>query len=188
MARLYGSQYPNLLSITCGRRTNWYAAATTSNGHDDCVTSVAFIPTLNGMKLASGSWDRTVRMWDSRTGKAVSDPLTGHIAIVRCVAASPDGKLIVSSSTDGTLRIWDSNTGACPLGPITAHRHEIRSTALSPDSSRIVSGSGGSGCTVKVWNVTTGDICLGPLTGHTNTITLCHLLPRRQIHRIRSVR
>jgi len=165
MTRIYGPQYLNLISITSGRRVNWDEAATTSDGHDDIVHSVAFFP--DGKKLASGSSDATVRVWDSKTGKTTSTPLR-HTSGVWSVAVSPDGKLVASGSVGGTLCIWDSHTGACPLGPIAAHSGVIRSVAFSPDGSRIVTGS--DDCTVKVWNVATGDLCLGPLKGHTETV------------------
>ncbi len=83
------------------------------------VNSVAFFP--DG-RLASGSDDKTVRVWDSKTGNAASAPLIEHTELVWSVAVSPDGKLIASGSKDKTLRIWDSDTGACPLGPISAQQ------------------------------------------------------------------
>jgi len=166
MARIYKPHYPHCLSITSGRRVNWDEAATTSDGHNNSVLSVAFFP--DGRKLASGSHDDTVRMWDSKTGKAVSAPLTGHTSAVYSVAVSPDGNHIASGSYDKTLRIWDSDSGSCPLGPIAAHSDAIQSVAFSPDGSRIVTGSHDK--TLKVWNVATGDLCLGPLTGHTGGV------------------
>ncbi len=165
MARIYGHQYPNLLSVTSGQRMYWDEAASTSDGHAGEVNSVAFFP--DG-RLASGSDDKTVRVWDSKTGNAASAPLIEHTELVWSVAVSPDGKLIASGSKDKTLRIWDSDTGACPLGPISAHSNIINSVTFSPDGSRIVTGS--DDCTLKVWNVATGDLCLGPLTGHTDEV------------------
>ncbi len=179
VARIYGARYPHLLSVTSGRRVNWDEAATTSDGHDNSVLSVAFFP--DGKKLASGSLDGTVRMWDSKTGKAISTPLTGHTSLAWSVAVSSDGKLIASGSSDGTLRIWDSHTGVCPLGPIGAHSDRIWSIAFSPDGSRIVTGS--NDCTLKVWNVATGDLYLGPLTFQLRHF--CRLLTRWHLYRIR---
>jgi WD40 repeat protein len=65
---------------------------------------VAFSP--DGKRIVSGSADKTLRLWDAETGKAISKPLKGHTGEVISVAFSPDGKRIVSGSTDRTLRIW----------------------------------------------------------------------------------
>lgn len=166
IARLYGPQFANVMSVTSGRRVNWDMAAEPSAGHDRGVNSIVFFP--DGRKLASGSDDGTVRVWDPQTGKSISPPFTGHTSLVLSVAVSLDGKLIASGSSDNTLRIWDSNTGACPLGPINAHNDDINSVAFSPNGSRIATGSDDN--TVKIWNVATGNLCLGPLTGHTNHV------------------
>ncbi len=164
MARIYGPQFRNILSVTSGRRINWRTAPTT-HGHRRAVTSVAFFP--DGRKLVSGSSDNTVCIWDSETGKMIS-VLSEYISLAWSIAVAPDGKLITSGSGDGTLRMWDSKTGDCPLGPIAAHRREIRSVAFSPDGSRIVTGS--VDCTVKVWSTATGELCLGPLPGQTSPV------------------
>jgi hypothetical protein len=65
----------------------------TLGGHESSVNSVAFSP--DGKLIASGSWDKTVRLWDIQ-GKRVGHPFQGHESFVMSVAFSPDGKLIVS--------------------------------------------------------------------------------------------
>ncbi len=56
-------------------------------GHNRAMSSVAFFP--DGLKLASGSEDKTVRIWDTKTGKAIHAPLIGHTSPVMSVAVSP---------------------------------------------------------------------------------------------------
>ncbi|KAF8901488.1 WD40-repeat-containing domain protein [Gymnopilus junonius] len=76
-----------------------------ASGHADEVNSVAFSP--DGKCIVSGSSDRTVRLWNVKTGEANGPPLEGHAGWVISVAFSPDGKHVASGSQDRTIRIWD---------------------------------------------------------------------------------
>ena len=67
----------------------------TLEGHTDLVWSVAFSP--NGQTLASGSQDRTIRLWNPNNGNLVRT-LTGHRDAVNSVAFSPDGRTLASGS------------------------------------------------------------------------------------------
>jgi WD40 repeat protein len=84
------------------------AAEGAARTHTDYVTSVAFSP--DGNRIVSGSDDKSVRVWDAKTGEQLRE-LQGHTDSVTSVAFSPDGNRIVSGSDDKSVRVWDAKTG-----------------------------------------------------------------------------
>jgi WD40 repeat protein len=72
------------------------------------VFSVTFSP--DGRLIASGSWDKTIKLWDVKTGEEIRT-LKGHSELCHSVAFSPDGRLIASGSDDKTIKLWDVKTG-----------------------------------------------------------------------------
>ena len=70
--------------------------------HDSEVTSVAFSP--DGKYVASGSSDRTARVWEAATGKEIAR--VTYDDSVYSVAFSPNGRYVVSGGRDGTARVW----------------------------------------------------------------------------------
>ncbi|KAG9038873.1 hypothetical protein FS837_001160 [Tulasnella sp. UAMH 9824] len=114
--------------------------------------------------IASGSWDKTIRLWDAKTGAPVGEPLKGHDSAINSVAFSQDGKLLASGSDDKTIRLWDAKTGA-PVGePLRGHNDHVNQVAFSPDGKLLVSGSWDQ--TICLWDVKTGAPVGGPLQGH----------------------
>src|SRR2546421_7440388 len=112
--------------------------------------------------VASASYDRTVRLWDSATGASLRT-LEGYSDEVRAVAFSPDGKLVASASYDRTVRLWDSATGAS-LQTLEGHSAGVEAVSFSPDGKLVASASYDH--TVRLWDPATG-ASLGNLnTGH----------------------
>jgi hypothetical protein len=106
-----------------------------------------------GSRIISASGDKTLRLWDAKTGQLIGGPLRGHEDLVLSVAFSPDGSRIISGSLDKTLRLWDGNFGTAgqPIGvPLRGHESWVYSVAFSSDGNRIVSGSHDK--TLRLWD------------------------------------
>ena len=138
-------------------------------GHTSLLDSVAFSP--DGLTLASGSWDKTIRLWDVRTGKALKT-FEGHTSVVTSVAFSPDGFTLASGSLKRTIRLWDARTGE-HLHTLEGHKGGITSVAFSPDGLVLVSAGGYwsnlKDKTIRLWDVHSGD-ALKILEGHTGKV------------------
>ncbi|KAJ0136746.1 INO80 complex subunit 4 [Fusarium oxysporum f. sp. albedinis] len=89
---------------------NWNACLQTLEGHGHWVSSVTF--SADGQWIASGSYDKTVKIWDAGTGTC-DQTLEGHGGSVLSVTFSADGRWVTSGSCDKTIKIWDAGTGAC---------------------------------------------------------------------------
>ncbi|MCF3596825.1 CHAT domain-containing protein [Planktothrix agardhii 1032] len=137
------------------------AAPNTLGGHAKPVYAVSFSP--DGKRLATGSWDNTVKLWDANTGKEIQT-LRGHTDRVYGVSFSPDGKRLATGSWDNTVKLWDANTGK-EIYTLRGHTDWVWDVSFSPDSKRLASASGDK--TVKLWDVSAGKE-IQTLTGHTD--------------------
>ena len=122
-------------------------------GHSDRILSVAFSP--NGQMLASGSADRTIRLWNPHTGKSLKT-LQGHRSWVWGIAISPDNKFLASGSYDHTVKVWDLESGECSQ-TLQGHPSSVLAVRFSPDGKTLFSS--GYDKIVKHWKLETGE-CL----------------------------
>jgi WD40 repeat protein len=131
----------------------------TLQGHTNSVDKVAL--SADGKRLASGGMDRTVKVWDTATGKLLAT-LEGHTAGVTALAFSPDGRTLASASQEvdqekqpgPEVKLWDVATGrvraAFQTDPGPTH-----AWLFSADGTTFVTGHFDRG-TIKVWDVATG--------------------------------
>jgi guanine nucleotide-binding protein subunit beta-2-like 1 protein len=87
-------------------------------GHGETVSCVVL--SSDGQFALSGSWDKTMRLWDLNTGATVRT-FHGHTKDVNSVAFSGDNRQIVSGSRDMTIKLW--NTLAECMFTRTEDRH-----------------------------------------------------------------
>ncbi|PPQ82968.1 hypothetical protein CVT25_005337 [Psilocybe cyanescens] len=113
-------------------------------GHTTHVSSFAWFP--GGHRLAS-SGEKSVRIWDSRTGKETGVPFLGHERLVKTITISPDGKYIASGSNDGTVRVWSVATRG-QLGTQIAVAG-VSIVRFSPDGQSLLTVSERNG--VQLW-------------------------------------
>ena len=143
--------------------------------HTGPVYSVDLIDSSGpGQRFASASADKTVRVWDSTTGKCLK-VLEGHTDMVHSVylAELPGTqRLLVSASRDKTVRVWDPDTGVC-LHVLKGHREGVNSVAVVNgifQNIYLVSGSEDETLRVSSAPLTGGDERVYVMRGHTGPV------------------
>ena len=117
----------------------------TIQGHKDAILSVAFSP--DSSIIATGSYDKLVKLWDAATGKELRT-LKEHSDAVYSVAFLPGGTQLVSGAGDRTLKIWDVQRGS-RLFTISDALDAIYAVAVHPSGSRL--SAAGADRMIRTW-------------------------------------
>jgi WD40 repeat protein/RNase P subunit RPR2 len=122
-------------------------------GHTNWVKSVAVSP--DGTWAASGSNDKTVKIWDLETGQCRAT-LKGHTDSVQSVAITPDGKRILSGSFDESVRVWDAGSGRRrEVAKLEGHSGQVWSVVALHDNARVLTAGTGDK-TLRLWELASG--------------------------------
>jgi WD40 repeat protein len=120
-------------------------------GHQGDVRCVAYSP--DGVFVASGSRDNTLRLWRVSSGRTVVS-YKAHSDGVWSLAFSPDGTLLASGGGDHQIRLWHPATGEL-VRVLEGHASTVQHLAFSPDG-RTLASAGGFDRTIRLWDVATG--------------------------------
>jgi WD40 repeat protein len=131
----------------------------TVQGHDKVITGVAFSPL--GDRLVSGSWDGTVKMWNTTNGNQ-QETLARHQDWVERVAWSGDGRLIAYSVRNEASWLWDVEENR-HRAALRGHSTFVRGLLFTPDNRHLVSA--GEDGTMRVWDSATG-ACIHIMYGY----------------------
>jgi eukaryotic-like serine/threonine-protein kinase len=142
-------------------------------GHTDWVNRVLFMP--DGKHLLTAGRDKTLRIWDSASGKEVrliKDLQVGAVAL----ALSPDGLLLATTAGKwnkekqhfiGEISLFDARTGKLAR-TIQGHAEPIGAVAFHPTAKQLATASNDG--TLKVWDSAAGKE-VHSLKGHTGPVT-----------------
>lgn len=148
-------------SIAAAIGSKLYVELLCLRGHTSAVWGVSV--SADGKRLLTSSNDKTLRLWDTATGKALH-VFKGHTKLIFGAALAPDGKQALSAG-DETVRLWDTMTGK-EIWQMTGHKDNVVRVVFGPEGQAI---SGGNDGTVRVWNLQTGKQA-AVLNGHTDTV------------------
>jgi WD40 repeat protein len=121
--------------------------------HQGAVSAVAF--SHDGKTLATGAFDKLVRLWDTTTWRERAT-LKGHEGYIGYLVFAPSGKWLASGSDDRTVKLWDMSGGTPKEGlTLKGHRNIIKGLAFGRDDQTLATVSADG--TARLWNTETGE-------------------------------
>ncbi|MBF2015651.1 MAG: serine/threonine protein kinase [Rivularia sp. T60_A2020_040] len=139
----------------------------TLKAHNSMVHSVTISP--DGQLLASGSSDKTIKLWELKTGKLLRQLggwFSGHSGIIDSLVFSHNGEILASGSWDETIKLWSVSTGR-EIRTYKGHSSCVNTLNFSPNNQLLASGSVDR--TIKLWQVNRGRE-IANFTGHCDSV------------------
>merc|ERR1712109_238218 len=127
-------------------------------GHNHFVSDV--VMSSDGQFALSGSWDKTLRLWDLNAG-VTTRQFVGHTKDVLSVAFSADNRQIVSGSRDNTIKLWNT-LGQCKYTiQDECHTEWVSNVRFSPNTQNPIIVfcpnrywlCAASGPSIKIWDL-----------------------------------
>jgi WD40 repeat protein len=137
--------------------SSWAASLGRPLPHEGEVRALAF--SSDGSLLATGSDDRTARVWDTASG-APRGEIMRHGDGINAVAFSPDDSILATASADNTVILWDAASGKQRGEPLR-HGGIVSTLAFSPNGSILATGSTDNN--LRLWDVASGNLRGEPL-------------------------
>lgn len=138
-----GSISVELWDLPSGQQARQFNAAV------GMVSALAF--SADGKRMASASFDNTVRIWDLAAGRELHQCPVG--ATVHAVAFSADGRLVAAACDDRAVRIWDADNGQ-QARRLDGHGGAVHAVAFSPRGRLVATGAADH--TIRLWDADTG--------------------------------
>ncbi|AFY53837.1 WD40 repeat-containing protein [Rivularia sp. PCC 7116] len=139
--------------LTCGIRDKIVTVWNLNNSESIEIQSQSYNISLidisnNGKFLATGSGEKTIKIWDIDTGLYLQS-LSGHLSEINAIAFGSKNQILATASVDRTVKIWDVTTGKC-LKTLQGRADYVHSAILSSDNRTIISGSQH---TINFWDI-----------------------------------
>lgn len=136
--------------------------------HNDSIIGIAI--SSDGKRIATGSSDKTIRIWhfDSDSSVSLESTMYSKTDCITCLSFAQNN-ILVSADGSGYIRIWDLSTFKESSPPINAHKGWINALCINKDCSEIISG--GDDNIIRVWNIKTQKQIGKDLKGHTDWVS-----------------
>ncbi|XP_024315327.1 transcriptional corepressor LEUNIG isoform X2 [Brachypodium distachyon] len=134
--------------------------------HSFLITDVRFSPSMS--RLATSSFDKTVRVWDADNTDYSLRTFTGHSASVMSLDFHPNKEdIICSCDSDGEVRSWSINNGSC-LTCVKVFKGGATQMRFQPRKGKYLAAA--SEKAIYILDGETQNACRSPLQGHTKNI------------------